>query len=211
MYVERISNYIISYMKTIAKLLLLFRYIFRGVINRFLSFFLKKIMLSCGKNVRFSAITSDITYSNISIGNDVYIGPNACLVATESKIYIGNKVLFGPHVTIVGGDHRIFDVGMFIYDIKEKQPGDDIDVIIEDDVWIGTNVTILKGVRIGRGSVVAAGSVVVRDVQPYSIVGGVPSKVLKYRFNIEEILQHEKILYSESLRYTKELLIKLRK
>ncbi len=174
----------------------------RGCINRFSSFFYKQIMISCGKNVRFSSITSDFTYRNISIGNSVYIGPDARFVATESKIYIGNKVLFGPGVTIIGGDHRNNVVGQFIYDIKEKQPGDDLDVTIEDDVWVGANVTILKGVTVGRGAIIAAGSLVLKNVAPYSIAGGVPAKVLKYRFSTEEILSHEEKLYPVDKRYS---------
>ena len=55
-------------------------------------------------------------------------------------------------------------------------------VVIEDDVWVGANVTILKGVTIGHGSVVAAGAVVTKSCPPYSIIGGVPAKVLRKRF-----------------------------
>ncbi|WP_301827789.1 DapH/DapD/GlmU-related protein, partial [uncultured Parabacteroides sp.] len=181
--------------KFIARIIYLFVYVIKGCTNRFLSFFYKRLMISCGKNVRIPALSSDLTYRNISIGNDVYIGPDARFIATESRIYIGSKILFGPNVTIIGGDHRITDVGIFMFDITEKGVGDDLDVHIEDDVWIGANVTILKGVTIGRGSVIAAGSVVVRDVDPYSIVGGIPAKLIKYRFSLEERVKHEEILY----------------
>ena len=79
-------------------------------------------------------------------------------------------------------------------DSKEKLPENDAPVVIEDDVWIGANVTRLKGVTIGRGSVVAAGAVVTKSCPPYSIIGGVPAKVLKMRFTPEEIVKHESIL-----------------
>ena len=59
--------------------------------------------------------------------------------------------------------------------------------IIEDDVWIGCNATILQGVKIGTGAIVAAGAVVTKDVPPYAIVGGVPAKIIKYRFTEEQI------------------------
>ena len=189
-------------MRWIAVLLYYSIYVVRGCTNRFLSFFYKKMLRGCGSNVRFSALTSDFTYRNLTIGNDVYIGPHALFLCTESQIFIGNKVLFGPHVTIIGGDHRITDVGRFIYDVLDKHPEDDQDVHIEDDVWIGTNTTLLKGVTVGRGSVVAAGALVTKDVPPYAIVGGVPAKVLKYRFTPEQIQEHERQLYAEDKRLT---------
>ena len=67
-------------------------------------------------------------------------------------------------------------------------------VVIEDDVWCGANVTILKGVTIGHGSVVAAGAVVTKSFPPYSIIGGIPAKLLKMRFTEEEIMEHERML-----------------
>lgn len=67
-------------------------------------------------------------------------------------------------------------------------------VKIEGDNWIGANATILKGVTVGFGSVVAAGAVVTHDVLPYSIVGGVPAKILSMRFTDVEIQEHEKLL-----------------
>ena len=189
-------------MRWVAIMLYYTIYVVRGCTNRFLSFFYKKMLRGCGSNVRFSALTSDFTYRNLTIGNDVYIGPHALFLCTESQIFIGNKVLFGPHVTIIGGDHRITDVGRFIYDVLDKHPEDDQDVHIEDDVWIGTNTTLLKGVTVGRGAVVAAGALVTKDVPPYAIVGGVPAKVLKYRFTPEQIQEHERQLYAEDKRVT---------
>lgn len=67
-------------------------------------------------------------------------------------------------------------------------------MVVEDGCWIGANVTILKGVTIGRGSVVAAGAVVTRSCPPYSIIGGVPARVIKPRFTAEEIAKHESLL-----------------
>ena len=68
-------------------------------------------------------------------------------------------------------------------------------MVIEEDVWCGANVVILKGVTIGRGSIVAAGSVVTKSCPPYSVIGGVPAKVIKRKFTEAQIIEHERILY----------------
>ena len=81
----------------------------------------------------------------------------------------------------------------------EKLPENDQDVHIEEGVWVGCNATILKGVTIGKGAVVAAGSVVTKDVLPYSIVGGNPAKVIKYRFTPEQIEKHESIIKERNI------------
>ena len=71
------------------------------------------------------------------------------------------------------------------------------DIIVDDDVWIGYGATILSGVHIGQGAVVAAGAVVTKDAPPYAIVGGVPARVIKYRFSPEVIEQLLKLDYSK--------------
>jgi len=168
--------------------------ILMGGVNRILLLEAKHRLKRCGKNVHFSPLNSFFSYNTISMGNDVYIGPNA-IFSSKKGITIGNKVTFGPNVTIMAGNHNFRDVGIFIFDNKEKRDDDDLQVMIDDDVWVGCNVTILKGVEIGRGAIVGAGSVVTKNVSPYAIVGGVPAKVLKYRFTKEEMLFHEKLLY----------------
>ena len=78
---------------------------------------------------------------------------------------------------------------------NEKLPNNDLPVVIEDDVWCGANVTILKGVTIGHGSIVAAGAVVTKSFPPYSIIGGVPAKLIKMRFTREKAVENDKLLY----------------
>ena len=82
----------------------------------------------------------------------------------------------------------------------------DCDVIVEEDVWIGCNVTLLAGAHLGRGSIIAAGAVVSKDMPPYAVVGGVPAKVIKFKWTIDEILEHESKLYSKEERFTREQL-----
>lgn len=131
----------------------------------------------------------------IELGDNVSIGPRAIIYAIYKKIIIGNNVLIGPNVTMVNGDHSIRKIGVPIINNHEKLPQDDADIIVEDDVWIGANVTILKGVNIGRGCVIAAGAVVVKDTPPYTIIGGIPAKIIGVRFYADEVKQHESAIY----------------
>ena len=134
-------------------------------------------------------------WKNLILDEYVTIGPRALIYCTNSKVIFKKKVVVGPGLTIIAGDHNYREIGKYICDQHNKRPEDDQDVIIESDVWIGANVTILKGVKIGRGSVVAAGAVVTKSCPPYSIIGGVPAKVIKQRFTAEEIKKHESLLY----------------
>jgi acetyltransferase-like isoleucine patch superfamily enzyme len=151
---------------------------------------------SHGRNFRFDP-AGEYTFGTIHVGHDVHLGMHPTINATRSAIHIGSKVIFGPEVTIRGGNHRTDLVGRFMFDITEaeKRPEDDLGVVIEDDVWIGTRAVIVHGVTIGRGAVVGAGAVVTRSVPPYAIVGGVPAKVIRFRWDVETILRHEAILY----------------
>lgn len=170
----------------------------------------KSQMKSCGKNVLLHPSTSVyFGLENLTLGNSVSIPRYAHIFCTDAPLTIGNNVIFGPAPTIVTGDHRIDVIGKPIFSSYDKLPENDAPVIIEDDVWVGAHVTILKGVTIGRGSVVAAGSVVNKQTPPYSISGGVPAKTIKFRFTIDEILEHERILYPEDKRYTREELEKI--
>lgn len=134
---------------------------------------------------------------NLDIGKNVSIGYNAVLYCTNSKILIKDKVVIGPGLTIIAGDHNYNKIGQFICDVYDKSPVNDQDVIINSDCWIGANVTILKGVEIGRGCVIAACSCVTKSTPPYSIIAGVPAKVVKKRFSDEQIKQHELELYGK--------------
>ena len=160
---------------------------------------IKGSFASCGKNVRVGRGSSFSGIENVSIGNYSSLGANTLILTTRAKVSIGNYVMFGPAVTIVSGDHRIDVIGKCMAEIKDadKRLEDDRDVVVEDDVWIGSHAILLKGVTVGRGAVVASGAVVTKDVPPYSIVGGVPAKVIKMRFTPEEIEEHERLLNCE--------------
>lgn len=114
----------------------------------------------------------------------------------------------GEDLTIHTGNHARI-LGLYHDQITEstKPKGYDQDVIVEDDVWIGCRVTILMGVTVGRGSTIAAGSVVTKDVPPYSIVGGVPAKFIKFQYTIDEIKEHENRLYPQDKRLSEKFLL----
>lgn len=168
----------------------------RGLRYFYIEPLIKRCFRSYGAPVRIPSGCSFLGIGNISVGDHVYFGADTRVLTTQAQLKIGNYVMFGPGVTVVTGDHRIDVVGKYMTQLTEtdKLPENDQDVVIEDDVWIGANATILKGVTIGRGSVIAAGSLVTRSCPPYSIVGGVPAKVLKSRFTPEQITQHAMFL-----------------
>lgn len=169
----------------------------RRLINKlFVEPGMKNGFKQCGSHVKIGAGCEIKPLFNIVLGSFVEIGPRALLWTTKAQIVIGSHVIFGPGVTIITGDHSTDVIGKYIMDItdSEKNENDDQDVIIEDDVWIGCNVTILKGVHIHTGAIVAAGSVVTKDVDSYTICGGVPAKKIKNRFTDEEVQKHIKML-----------------
>lgn len=173
-------------------------YIICSVVNRLIYKIIimpikKSMFAKCGKKV-YLGKNSEITFKNVYVGNNVSIGMNALFMSTLANIIIGDYVMFGPGVTIVTGDHRTDVIGEYMINVHDKLPENDKDVIIQNDVWIGSNVTILKGVTIGQGSIVASGSIVTKDVEPYSIVGGLPAKKIKMRLNEEQIREHKKEL-----------------
>lgn len=162
-------------------------------VSRLLMAAQRPLFKKIGQNVIFSPFSS-FSFGTIEIGNDVFIGPGARFNASVSGITIADKVMFGPNVTIRGGDHRTDVVGRYMFDVKEKLPENDLPVVIETDVWVGANVTILKGVTIGQGAVVAAGSVVIKDVEPYAIVAGIPAKKVSVRFIEADVARHKAAL-----------------
>jgi len=107
------------------------------------------------------------------------------------RVRAGKYVMFGPEVAIIGADHRFEQAGVpMIFGGRPDQP----DTVIGDDVWLGTRAIVIAGTVIGRGSIVAAGSVVTQDVPEYSIVGGVPARVIRSRFDDSEIQTHDEML-----------------
>jgi acetyltransferase-like isoleucine patch superfamily enzyme len=153
----------------------------------------KSLFATCGSNVDVGP-DGWFSYKNIHVGNNVYIGPRAIFMSSESIIQIGNHVMFGPDVCIITGNHRFDVLGEYMDQIHEKRIEDDQPVIIGDDVWVGARAIILKGVAVGEGAIIGAGSVVARDVPPYTIYFGNKSSTHRPRWSDEEISTHRLML-----------------
>jgi len=117
-----------------------------------------------------------------NVGNSLKIGNNVgvnhyCFIGVRGNITIGDNVIFGPRVNIFSENHIFNEL-----DIPIKNQGvEKKDTIIGNDVWIGASVSIMPGVKIGNGCVIAAGSVVTKDVPDFLVVAGVPAEVIKNR------------------------------
>lgn len=164
----------------------------------------------CDKSVIITPPINIVNPRNIFLYEHTQLGCNSNISALNAKFIIKPNCCIASGLTVYTGNHANV-LGNFCSDIKEeyKPKGYDKDVIIESDVWVGCNVTLLSGVTIGRGCTVAAGAVVNKSTPPYAVIGGVPAKFIKFKWSIEEILKHESILYPEEERYTREELEKI--
>lgn len=136
-----------------------------------------------------SSVIFNAPHRRVRFGDNVGIGYH-CLFYAD--VTTGNNVLVAPFVSFLNGDEHLYNIpGKTIWD---SGVGERSGIQIEDDVWIGCGVTILGPVIIHEGSIIAAGSVVTQDVPAYSIVGGVPAKVLKMRFTPEQLELHKATL-----------------
>lgn len=138
----------------------------------------------------------------VEVGDYTYGGLRVLTYNKDNKLRIGKFCSIAQDVMFVlSGDHYTNHISSYPYRVwimNEKQEGvSKGNIIVDDDVWIGFRSTILSGVHIGQGAIVAAGSVVTKDVPPYAIVGGVPAKVIKYRFSPEMITELLKVDYSQ--------------
>lgn len=141
------------------------------------------MLADCGAEVN---IEKDAIFSQkVTLGDFSGIGINAKIYG---ECHIGAFVMMGTDVTVITRNHRFdrTDVPMMKQGFEDEKP-----VYIGDDVWIGDRVIILPGVHIGNGCIIAAGSVVTKDVAPYTVVGGAPAHFIKERFSEEQLTKHE--------------------
>ena len=137
----------------------------------------------------------------VTIGKKTYGGIYVLAFNGENHLYIGNYCSIGPNVSfLLSAEHYINHISTFPFKAKivdgSSEGKSNGDIVVDDDVWIGYGATIMSGVHVGQGAFVAAGAVVTKDIPPYAIVGGVPAKVIKYRFKPEMIEELMKVDYS---------------
>lgn len=126
----------------------------------------------------------------LTVGRHVFFNADVKIFNNHESVTVGDFVSIGPRTVLVTFNYKTDDwkKPMMYKRVRTYKP-----ITINDDVWIGSGCIILAGVTIGRGAIVAAGSVVSRDVAPYSVVGGVPARLLKMRFDEKTIEKAKKI------------------
>lgn len=155
------------------------------------------------QNSHNGTIAMDIMADGLTIvGKCSYGELNVVSFAERNRLRIGDYVSIAQKVTfLLDVEHYVDRISTFPFHVKVLRDMDceafgKGDIVVDDDAWIGYGATIMSGVHIGQGAVVAAGAVVTKNVPPYAIVGGVPAKVIKYRFEPELIEELLKVDYS---------------
>lgn len=155
---------------------------------------IKKSLKKIGVNFKFGYNSEFSDHRLIEIGNNVFMGQNT-VINTNVPVIIGDNVMFGRSVTIIAGDHKINEIGIPMRYVKTG--GENLPISIENDVWIGSNVLILKGVKISEGCVIGGGSVVTKSMPPYSVCVGNPCRPIKKRFDRVDLEKHLKSVNSK--------------
>ena len=157
-------------------------------------YIVKHSLKKVGTNFRFGINCVFSDHRLIEIGDNVFIGDKSTLT-TVVPMFIGNDVMFGPEVMILSGDHNISVAGKPMSAVHTG--GINLTVTIENDVWIGSRATIMKGVTLGEGSVIGAASLVTKSLPPYSINIGTPCRTIKCRFSKKDLEFHLKAVGSK--------------
>lgn len=146
---------------------------------------------------------------------NIYLYEHACIGRRSTIMSVGNSKFImkresgtAEGLTVVTSNHRQ-RLGSFL----ARNNDDNVyqDIIVEEDVWIGINVTLLAGAHVGRGAIIGACSVVTKAIPPYAVAVGNPAKVIKFKWSIDEIMEHERALYPDNERFSREQLEEHRK
>ena len=155
-----------------------------------------------GKNASLARPCDLKNPKNIYLYDFARIGCRSTIMTMGNSRFIMKRgCLTAEGLVVVTSNHRQH-IGQFLQGNNEDNEYKDI--IVEEDVWIGINVTLLAGAHIGRGAIIGACSVVTKEIPPYAVAVGNPAKVIKFKWSIDDILKHERMLYPENMRFTRE-------
>ena len=161
-------------------------------IVRYIKMQLFKIKWRINNKNNYTYATSVFNIENVKVGKYTYGGISVSNDVNDAKLVIGNFCSIAENVHfMLGSEHALNHISTYPFQVyfmgADREAISKGDIIVKDDVWIGRNALIMSGVNIGQGAVIAAGAVVTKDVPPYAVVGGVPARVIRYRFE-EEII-----------------------
>lgn len=161
----------------------------------------------CGKNVSLNCPLY-VKAKNIFLDDYTRLQPGIRMIAANGTLHVKKYSAIGAQCVIIPGGHKP-TVGLPQYlsylHINDK----DCDIVVNEDCWIGAGCYLLSHCCIGRGAVVAAGSIVTKPIPPYAVAAGSPCKIIGVRFSIEQIIEHERQLYPENERFKPEELEQL--
>lgn len=182
----------------------------RGILSLYKSYFgIRRGRLGhCDKTVLLLPPITFDNPKNVYLYEHTKIGAGSIVSTTNARFIMRKWSGAAEYLQVRTGNH-FQKIGRFYRSVTEKEKKEagkvfDKDVIVNEDVWIGCNVTLLSGVTIGRGAIIAAGAVVNKTIPPYAIAGGVPAKVIKFKWTVDQILEHESKLYSQNERFSRE-------
>lgn len=161
----------------------------------------------CGKNTDlYGPLNLDPQF--VELEEYVRLQPNIRMISHGGKLIVKKYSAIGAGTVIIPGSH-IPTVGLPQFLSQTHINDVATDIIVGEDCWIGSGSYLLSHAKIGRGCVVAAGSIVTKEIPPYAVVAGSPAKIIASRFSISQIIKHETILYPPEERINKETLEEL--
>lgn len=188
--------------------------LYSNLLAKFTTFYYRYVQVKKRKFGYFSK-TARVRYpirikgiENVYMNDGTHLLSGAFIIAKGAKFVMKKNSGAAENLTVVTNTHPTFIGEWFM----EKGSNNDYieakDIIVEEDVWIASNVTLLMGAHIGRGAVLGSGSVIRSKIPPYAVVMGNPAKVVGFKFNPEQILDHESRLYPPEERLSQETIEK---
>lgn len=149
---------------------------------------------------------SQLILPNLYLDDYVILQDHINFISNKGRLYVGKFSVISAGCIIIPGQHHL-KVGMpFFVNAQYHVCDEEHDIIIAEDCWIGAGCILLPGVKIGRGAIVGAGSVVTKDISPYSVVAGCPAKTIAMRMSEKDVIIHEKNIYPMQERFSEDFI-----